>query len=138
MDINIDVAGSAFKNINVGSGNSKSILMKIANGLSGKDIEMVRRQINEIGIEVDNEDGEPKLIKKDVVKVMKFFMNVQAFLSCYNDIESWDDLENYKEKDSFRSITHVDLDTFVELVYNGLISKEKMEEVIKSIALYQA
>lgn len=96
----------------------------------------MKKQLNSAGVELTNEDGEVKVKIVNLEKLKKLFKNIEAFLS-FTDICSWQELKNYKNKSFFKEATLIDLDIFIQLVYNGLVSVDRVEQFIKHIDLHR-
>jgi len=136
-DFNLKINGlNALSNIGVGSNKAKTILMKVANGAQGKDVERTKKQLDSAGVEATNENGQLKVKIANLEKLKKLFKNIEVFLS-FTDICSWQELKNYKNKPFFEEATLIDLDIFIQLVYNGLVSVDRVEQFIKHIDLHR-
>ena len=78
-DFNLKIDGlDILSNIGLGGGKSKKILMEVASGTEGKDVERVKKQLNSAGVELTNEDGEVKVKIVNLEKLKKLFKNIEA------------------------------------------------------------
>lgn len=135
-DFNLDVVGSSLENINVGNrGGATRILLEVSNGKSGKDLE-IKKLLNDNGLKVENDNNKLKISITDIDKVKKLFKNLDFFLEEVSEAQNWEEFKR-SDKEDFQDCTSISLDIFIELVYNGLVTEEKLNNRIAEIALHR-
>lgn len=127
-DINLDIDLSALKHIIAGK-LSKEITLEISKGEGGKDFTKTKNNNDKSQKDDDSVKNIP------IESILNFLTEVCSFVRLENKITSWEDLWNYPNPDVFQNATKVSLSAFKNLIDNGLVKQQKMEEVLESVIL---